>query len=149
MCWIGLKEWKSKATEPVQMYKVLRVDMVSPFHPYRYRLGYEECVTIEKDPYTQIPSFYDVIEFANGIHGIKKDCRIFVNPMSLEFTMAEAIRLPTLTGFILVEGVIPKGSIYYVNREGAMIAERWIPLKKVKFSELDNYFKRYELSPLV
>ena len=139
MCWIGLKDWKFKAPEPVQMYKVLIYNMLSPFYPHQYRLGYEECATIKRDPYTQIPPSYDVIEFAYGIHGLRKDCRIFINPISHEVTIAEAMRFHTLTGLILVEGVIPKGSTYYINREGAMIAERWIPLKKVEFSELSNF----------
>lgn len=139
MCWIGLKDWKFKAPEPVQMYKVLIYNMLSPFYPHQYRLGYEECVTIKRDPYAEIPSHYDVVELANGIHGIIKDCKIVINPTSPEVTIAEAMRFRTLTGLILVEGIIPKGSTYYVNGKGAIVTERWIPLKKVEFSELSNF----------
>lgn len=135
MCWIGLKEQKHIATEPVIMYKLLYSSLYSPWYPHKYRLGYEECATIRRDFYSEIPKTCDVVELGEGIHGLSKDCNIEFN--SGVYTFAKVINyFKHLT--ILIEGVIPKGATYYVNEDGAMVAERWIPLKKVEFSELSN-----------
>lgn len=138
MCWVGLKEQKRVATEPVVMYKLLYSNLWSPWYPHKYRLGYEECATIRRDFYSEIPKIYDVIELGEGIHGLSKDCDI--EPHNEFHTFAKVISY--FDRMKLVKGVIPKGATYYINENGAMIAERWIPIKKVPITELTNYVPR-------
>ena len=138
MCWIGLKEQKRVATEPVVMYKLLNSSLTSPWYPHQYRLGYEECATIRRDFYSEIPKIYDVIELGEGIHGLSKDCDIKFHYGF--YTFAKVINYFII--FKLIEGVIPTGATYYINENGAMIAERWIPIRKVPITELTNYVPR-------
>lgn len=139
MCWIGLKEQKRIATEPVVMYKVLSSNLISLWYPHQYRLGYEECATIRRDFYSEIPKIYDVIELGEGIHGLSKDCDIERHYGF--YTFAKVISYINKM-YKLIEGVIPKGAIYYINEDGAMITERWIPIKIVPITELTNYVPR-------
>lgn len=133
MCWIGnLKSVAKIAEKDIKVYKIVTIidhNLYSVFKNYKYRLGVEEKASLS------ISRLHKLM-ITHGLHSYSEDCKIHdtcteVNVIVKNTDCMTCCMYTKVSTYTLckLECVIPKGAVYYCNKNGEMVSDRLLPIK--------------------
>lgn len=152
MCWTGKRFFERMpriALRDIEVYKVLTKEGESPYQDYQYEFN-QETKQISLKSNKCILS--GTIEIKYGYHSYSNKCRFvklfFIN--TTHITVLSKKRKENtnrvIGGFynnnVIYKAIIPKGTIYYQNRDGAYVSEKIIVTDELVKPNEKNYIEK-------
>lgn len=133
MCWCSRNCIKQVAKEDISAFKIVWNDKKSLYKsfPYKENIKYSLGKEININNEGGIYSIYE------GFHSYCKKCEI--TPYSDGFfRVIDLVGTVSLyySDHLILECLIPKGAIYYINVKGECVSDK---LKTLKFYKIDDY----------
>lgn len=155
MCWTGKRFFERMpriALRDIEVYKVLTKEGESPYQDYQYEFN-QETKQISLKSNKCILS--GTIEIKYGYHSYSKKCRFvksfYDNTTYTYITVFPKKRKENPNTFIsglsynnkvIYKAIIPKGTIYYQNRDGEYVSEKIIVTDELVKPNGKNYIEK-------
>lgn len=133
MCWITNVTPQSKlAEEDIPVFKIVKKDLQAYYQEFQYSIG--EVYKTEMS----VPMFSNpckVFYIDEGFHSYSaEDCNTIITealfePIITIFHKFLLLRLDAYMDACILECVIPKGSVYYLNHRGEYVSNKIKPIK--------------------
>lgn len=153
MCWTGKRFFERMpriALRDIEVYKVLGKDGKSPCQGYQYEFN-QETKQISLKSNKCILS--GTIEIEYGYHSYSKKCKfvklIFISTAHITvLSKKRKEKTNTIIGSffdnnkVIYKAIIPKGTIYYQNRDGEYVSEKIIVTDELVKPNGKNYIEK-------
>lgn len=152
MCWTGKRFFERMpriALRDIEVYKVLTKEGKSPYQDYQYEFNQETKQIFLKSN----KCISGTINIYEGYHSYSKKCR-FVKSFydnTTYITVFSQKKKENLNTFIsglsyinkvIYKAIIPKGTIYYQNRDGEYVSEKIIVTDELVKPNGKNYIEK-------
>lgn len=131
MCWITNVTPQSKlAEEDIPVFKIVRKHLQAYYQEFRYSIGEVFKTEMSVPIFSPCKVFY----IDEGFHSYSNQkCKTVIRegmagPIIIVFHH-EAYRLDSYMDAYILECIIPKGSIYYLNHKGEYVSNKIKPVK--------------------
>ncbi len=152
MCWTGKRFFERMpriALRDIEVYKVLTKEGESPYQGYQYEFNQETKQISLKSNKCILPG---TIEIKYGYHSYSHKCKFvklfFINTTHIT-VLSKKRKENTNTvigGFynnnVIYKAIIPKGTIYYQNRNGEYVSEKIIVTDELVKPNGKNYIEK-------
>ena len=154
MCWTGKRFFERMpriALRDIEVYKVLGEDGKSPYQEYQYDFN-KETKQVYLKTLKRVNGAIDIYE---GYHSYSKKCRFvksfYDNTTYTYITVFPPKKKENLNTFInglsynnnvIYKAIIPKGTIYYQNRDGEYVSEKIIVTDELVKPNGKNYIEK-------
>lgn len=150
MCWTGKRFFERMpriALRDIEVYKVLTKEGKSPYQDYQYEFN-QETKQISLKSNKCISGTIDIYE---GYHSYSKKCRFVISFYYNYITVFPPKKKENLNIFIsglsysnkvIYKAIIPKGTIYYQNRDGEYVSEKIIVTDELVKPNGKNYIEK-------
>lgn len=142
MCWISNQlPIKNVALEDIPVFKVMILlgnsRLISKYYSFEYRIG--ETYSMNNDEIILHRLKYGYI-IEEGFHSYSSDSKIEVHPDMMEILNARDMCVDRMSiysecTYVKVECIIPKGSEYYVNKDGEYVSNN---IKIIDYNVLER-----------
>ena len=139
------------ALRDIEVYKVLGKDGKSPYQEYQYDFNKETKQVYLKT----LKRVNGAIDIYKGYHSYSKKCRfvksfydnttytyITVFPPKKKENLNTFINGLTYNNNVIYKAIIPKGTIYYQNRDGEYVSEKIIVTDELVKPNGKNYIEK-------
>lgn len=142
MCWTGKRFFERMpriALRNIEVYKVLGKDGKSPYQEYQYDFNKETKQVYLKT----LKRVNGAIDINEGYHSYSKKCR-FVKSFydNTTYTYITVIYGLSYNNKVIYKAIIPKGTIYYQNRDGEYVSEKIIVTDELVKPNGKNYIEK-------
>lgn len=142
MCWTGKRFFEKMpriALRNIEVYKVLGKDGKSPYQEYQYDFN-KETKQVYLKTLKRVNGAIDIYE---GYHSYSKKCR-FVKSFydNTTYTYITVIYGLSYNNKVIYKAIIPKGTIYYQNRDGEYVSEKIIVTDELVKPNGKNYIEK-------
>lgn len=142
MCWTGKRFFEKMpriALRDIEVYKVLGKDGKSPYQEYQYDFN-KETKQVYLKTLKRVNGAIDIYE---GYHSYSKKCR-FVKSFydNTTYTYITVICGLSYNNKVIYKAIIPKGTIYYQNRDGEYVSEKIIVTDELVKPNGKNYIEK-------
>ena len=155
MCWTGKRFFERMpriALRDIEVYKVLTKEGKSPYQDYQYEFNQETKQFFLKSN----KCISGTIDIYEGYHSYSKKCRFvksfYDNTTYTYITVFPKKRKENPNTFIsglsyynnnvIYKAIIPKGTIYYQNRDGEYVSEKIIVTDELVKPNGKNYIEK-------
>ena len=134
MCWtVSMTPQSKLAEEDIPVFKIVRRNLKAYYRNFHYSIGEVFKTEISVPMYSPCKVFY----IEEGFHSYSnQECKTAITetlsePIITVFHMfhGELYRLDSYIDACILECVIPKGSIYYINPRGEYVSDKIKPIK--------------------
>lgn len=142
MCWTGKRFFERMpriALRNIEVYKVLTKEGKSPYQDYQYDFN-KETKQVYLKTLKRVNGAIDIYE---GYHSFSKKCR-FVKSFydNTTYTYITVICGLSYNNKVIYKAIIPKGTIYYQNRDGEYVSEKIIVTDELVKPNGKNYIEK-------
>jgi hypothetical protein len=140
MCWVTQNKENARlrrAIEDIPVYKVVRKSLLSYYKNYSYILNEVRIAELDNPSHTKYLSGAEDWKIRSGFHSYSMNCKVnlvkgqtslYVRILKLNDNLV-AVDCYERNDTCMLECIIPKDSVYFLNEEGEYVSDHILPLK--------------------